>query len=292
MGVIHDQTLSVGGIAASVLEYLVSRGRKPRDRAEGVKSLKEDLVNTMYESWIDEDQPMPLGINLSQTDRERAQSLFAASLQYDGMVDRESRITRAHESTFRWILQENQPQGHHLPMIRWSSFRAWLESDDQIYWIAGKAGSGKSTLMKFLGSSIAEMLGANDAQKNLKQVTARERCRCHPYLEKWADPLGLVVASFYFWNSGTELQTTQAGLLRTLLHQVVVQRPDILPTIAPRHWELLCLFESEIEIWSAPELHDLLFRALKTLSNNSKICLFIDGLDEFGHNHDDLISMT
>lgn len=137
--------MNLGGIAASVLEYLVSKGREPRDRAEDVRWLKRDLVKKMYETWADEDPLMPLSINLSQTGRERAQSLFAASLQYNGMVDLESRINRAHKSTFRWILQDNQSQDHHLPMIRWSNFREWLESDNQIYWIAGKAGSGKST---------------------------------------------------------------------------------------------------------------------------------------------------
>jgi putative ribosome biogenesis GTPase RsgA len=29
-------------------------------------------------------------------------------------------------------------------------FADWLENDGGIYWIAGKAGSGKSTLMKYL----------------------------------------------------------------------------------------------------------------------------------------------
>lgn len=136
------------------------------------------------------------------------------------------------------------------------------------------------------------MSRTHGTQENFKQVTVREPCRCHPYLEKWAGLLGLVVTSFYFWNSEMELQTTQVGLLRTLLYQIVMQRPEILPTIAPKHWEFLCLFESKIKNWTAQELHDLLFRAVKKLRNNSKICLFIDGLDEFGHNHDNLISMV
>ncbi|CAG8978981.1 hypothetical protein HYALB_00012264 [Hymenoscyphus albidus] len=33
--------------------------------------------------------------------------------------------------------------------IAWASFSSWLESDDQIYWIGGKAGAGKSTLMLY-----------------------------------------------------------------------------------------------------------------------------------------------
>jgi hypothetical protein len=246
----------------------------------------------MYEIRADEDQLRPPSIHLSQTDRERAQSVFIASLQYDGMIDRESRIATAHESTFRWVFQDNQSQDHQSQMIKWSSFRKWLESDDQLYWITGKAGSGKSTLMKFLCSPTAEMLRRDDTQENSKYCMTQERSRCRSYLEKWAGPLGLVVASFYFWNSGMELQMTHVGLLRTLLYQVVAQRPDILPVIAPKQWESLCLFDHRFEHWPAQDLHDILFRAVKTLSNGSKICFFIDGLDEFDGSHEDLISMV
>jgi hypothetical protein len=133
LGVIHNQTLNIGGISASILEYLVSRESGPRDRIEDIRSLQQDLIKTMYETRTDEDQLRPSSIHLSQTDRERAQSVFIASLQYYGMVDRESRIAMAHESTFRWVFQDNQFQDHQSQMIKWSSFRKWLESDDQLY---------------------------------------------------------------------------------------------------------------------------------------------------------------
>ena len=32
----------------------------------------------------------------------------------------------------------------------WNSFSSWLQSNDNIFWIRGKPGSGKSTLMKFI----------------------------------------------------------------------------------------------------------------------------------------------
>lgn len=33
----------------------------------------------------------------------------------------------------------------------WTDFKEWIESDSPLYWITGKAGAGKSTLMKFIG---------------------------------------------------------------------------------------------------------------------------------------------
>jgi hypothetical protein len=89
-----------------------------------------------------------------------------------------------------------------------------------------------------------------------------------------------------------ELQMTRVGLLRILLYQIVAQRPDILPTIVPKQWESLCLFDHRITHWLMQDLHDILFRAVKTLSNDSKVCFFIDGLDEFNGSHEDLISMV
>lgn len=81
------------------------------------------------------------------------------------------------------------------------------------------------------------------------------------------------------------------GLLRALLYQVVAQRPDILPSTAPKDWESLCLFGYCDEKRSEQSLRDMFFRAVKALSRDSKLCLFIDGLDEFTHSHKDLITM-
>ncbi len=41
-------------------------------------------------------------------------------------------VSEAHENTFLWILEADE-----------------AESDQRLYWITGKAGSGGSTLMKF-----------------------------------------------------------------------------------------------------------------------------------------------
>ena len=171
LGVIHEQVMSVEGIAASILGYLVSKAGKAQDFAQDIISLRQDLVETSYETYsetyyeteADEDLPSPKSINLPKTDYERAQSQFIASLEYNDMIDRENRIATAHESTFQWIFQDDQSQDQQSHSLRWSSFREWLETDNQLYWITGKAGSGKSTLMKFLCSPTAEMALENGA---------------------------------------------------------------------------------------------------------------------------------
>lgn len=77
------------------------------------------------------------------------------------------------------------------------------------YWISGKAGSGKSTLMKYL----------------------RQDPRFMESLNVWAGDDGLVIADFYFWNSGAEIQKSQEGLLRSLLWQVLNQNISLASTM-------------------------------------------------------------
>jgi hypothetical protein len=82
-----------------------------------------------------------LNLNTSADDQYKR---FLASLKYDEMNSRRSAITISHEKTFGWIFGESI-QGP------WDNFIHWLKSGEhKIYWISGKAGSGKSTLMKFI----------------------------------------------------------------------------------------------------------------------------------------------
>ena len=85
---------------------------------------------------------------------------------------------------------------------------------------------------------------------------------------------------------------TTLGLLRTILYQICAQRPDLLPNLMPKHWESACLFDRLVEDWTTPKLLEIVFLAIRILSEDSKICIFIDGLDEFGNHHEDLISMV
>ena len=72
------------------------------------------------------------------------QSQLISSLGYPEMHDRDSKIHDAFSQTFEWALQDRSgsvPQHH---------FLQWLRCGDGVFWVSGKAGSGKSTLMKYL----------------------------------------------------------------------------------------------------------------------------------------------
>ena len=179
-------------------------------------------------------------------------------LSFEQMKFRHSRVHNAHQNSFGWLL-------HH-------GFLAWTKSKECMFWISGKPGSGKSTLMKWL-------------------VDNRDISNA---LSIWAGPQQLVIASYFFWIQGTELQRTQEGLLRALLYDIFRHRPDLIPTVAPDVWQLAnSTFSTKQAFtyeWTRPQL-DTIFQRLSVFDlTKTRFCFFVDGLDEYHGDHDSLIS--
>ncbi|KAI8664535.1 NACHT domain-containing protein [Fusarium keratoplasticum] len=129
----------------------------------------------------------------------------------------------------------------------------WLSKDDGVYWVTGYPGPGKSTFMKYLS----------------------HHTKMHQKLVQWAAPKTLVTASFYFWFSGTALQKSQEGLLRSLLFQILRQCPCLIPGVCKSRWS------SDLGIpWTRSELIDTL-KSLALKSTSTKFFFLIDGLDEY-----------
>lgn len=148
----------------------------------------------------------------------------------------------------------------------------FLLGDKSLYWITGKAGAGKSTLMKYIYSEP----------------------RTLQMLQTWAAEKPLVWAKFFFWNSGTVTQMSQEGLLRTILYDVLVQRRDLVPMAFPQRMETLILLNSHSEKkvpWKCSELLRAFRLTIREVSKTMKLALFIDGLDELNGNHSELITL-
>ncbi|KAK0636296.1 hypothetical protein B0T17DRAFT_503763 [Bombardia bombarda] len=62
------------------------------------------------------------------------------SFRPPGSDDRLKQITKNYEDTFEWVFDDEFSVG----------FSKWLQHEHEIFWIRGKPGSGKSTLMKFM----------------------------------------------------------------------------------------------------------------------------------------------
>jgi hypothetical protein len=87
--------------------------------------------------------------------------------------ERECDIQEAHKATFRWALQPRKnPDDKTNPSL---NLAEWFRDSDGLFWIQGKLGSGKSTLMKYVWQS--PLLDG--------------------YLRAWASPKPLYRASFF-----------------------------------------------------------------------------------------------
>lgn len=210
---------------------------------------------------------------LKAVDFSTEQTILTA-LQFWTMDRRKDLITKEHENTFEWILAEEDANNSSQKTV--SSFANWLKSDEKLYWISGKPGSGKSTLMKF----VAESAKTIDALKH------------------WAKNDTLVTAGFYFWSSAKDpLQKSDTGLLRSILFQILRQCPDLIQHTYPEQWQGRYGAQTSLRLFArseqtTPELLSAFTLVSESLSAaRAKFCFFIDGLDEYDGEPADVISL-
>lgn len=201
------------------------------------------------------------------------------SLKYPGFNERRNQVSDAYENTGRWIFagdgegdiqddatsdsEDMGPEANESSQtskinqdgrseLEWDSFSNWLRSTDTFYWISGKPGSGKSTLVKFI----------MDHPKTKK------------LLEVWKPET--VIVSHFFWRPGNAMQQNIKGLLCSLLHQLLHKNTAALE-LALSSVPNSNMKDAETD-WSTKELTDLCLHV--SSAYNWPVCIFLDGLDE------------
>ncbi|KAL8310675.1 hypothetical protein RB597_010494 [Gaeumannomyces tritici] len=168
---------------------------------------------------------------------ERRQRLLE-SLNFAQIDARKTTIRTAHSKTCRWF-------------VRHSAYRDWLDPAMQsqnhgFLWMRGKAGAGKSTMMKFV------------------------------YLEsKKRDGSNTMSASFFFNARGEYLEKSITGMYRSLLMQLLKRFPDLQSILD--NTDIIPASQQDCPDLDA--LKELLRSALLSLGQRSFTC-FIDALDE------------
>lgn len=194
---------------------------------------------------------------------DRIQQNVEGWLHFPQMRYRFESVKPSHRKTLDWVFSENIDQTHEGPKFTWSNFAQWLRSGSGCYWLCGKAGSGKSTLMKYLYQD--------------------ERTAAH--LSRWSDGRRLIMPGFFFWYLGTTLQKSQAGLFRALLYSILREWPPLILEIMPE----LCVPYAREGFFSQgePSIEILWnwFQKLQEVRSRVSICIFIDGLDEYVGDH-------
>ncbi|KAL2061695.1 hypothetical protein VTL71DRAFT_7073 [Oculimacula yallundae] len=206
--------------------------------------------------------------------RNSVQREILRHLRYATMSERYEEVLEAHAETFEWAFYDSTAEQQ-----TWHNLSQWLRTDGGIYWVSGKAGSGKSTFMKHI----------------------YDENRTREQLKEWAKDVPLCLATFFFWNSGNKEQKSQSGLLRSLLFQILEKHRELGPVMFPATWtklyrkavkQALELDEATgTESWSLKHLM-VAFRALicqKVVP--LKICFLVDGLDEFDGDHEEIVNL-
>ncbi|KAL8702190.1 MAG: hypothetical protein Q9201_004529 [Fulgogasparrea decipioides] len=166
------------------------------------------------------------------------------------------------ENSYEWIFDEpstieNQSEKPQQQQPHWANFPEWLRSGSKVYWINGKAGSGKSTLMHFI---------CNYERKE-------------ELLKQWSAERRLLTPTFFFWNAGVRQQKTVDGLLRSLIYQILTECREL----------IACFKNEPLHTWNEKRLLSSLFTLLTQTQVPVAICVFIDGLDEFDGRYNSVV---
>ncbi|KAK7229266.1 hypothetical protein V2G26_001436 [Clonostachys chloroleuca] len=188
--------------------------------------------------------------------------------------ERLEQIDKNADHTFDWAFED--------PSIGLSS---WLLKGEGIFWISGKPGSGKSTMLKFVWNDdrVAQLLDSWEASENK------------------------VIANFFFHHRGTLAQKSFEGLLRSVLSQILQAQPktcvffrEIVEATFPKlvaRWKLreernkasksqdpdsdVENFEIPADAWTQGLLKDCLKAVMLQDKMDVDIFFLFDALDEY-----------
>lgn len=163
------------------------------------------------------------------------------------MNARRNDIHETEFDTFEWMMRDDPDLDETIPKVT-----QWLSHGCGKFFIQGKAGSGKSTLMKFIF----------------------EHGRTEALLRQWSPRSALLFHAF--WIAGSRSQKTLRGLITSLVFQIIIQDRQRILELSYDIDTKNCLND-----WSTKDLTRVLTYLLQQQSHF--YCIFIDGLDE----HDD-----
>ena len=200
---------------------------------------RSSLLQAIHTSGVEPERARDPQIGLSEDD-------VLDGLRFATLYARYQAISEAHIKTFDWVFHETIGGDQ-----RWNSFSHWLRKENGFYWVNGKAGSGKSTLMRYIYDDP----------------------RTIAMLKEWATEAPIVTGHF-FWISGNVDQSSQGGLLQSLLYDILSQRRDLIPIVWSEKEKHSC---RKGTIWPIRILKQAFRSLVKSCGN---MCMFIDGLDE------------
>ncbi|KAH6620752.1 hypothetical protein B0J18DRAFT_430601 [Chaetomium sp. MPI-SDFR-AT-0129] len=264
-----------------------------------VDELKRELQTQNGErSWMDGRDRKAIETLIGRQEgviHKVAHSRILRALRYQNMRDRDDSLQehldniqqqlRTVGGSYSWLcgpeidsLPEDAEEAAMMKDAR-DKLRQWLSSDGGIFHIAGKFGSGKSTLMQLL--------------RNHLEITNQ--------LERWAGQRTLVKPAYFFSVMVGGPQQQLSGLFKTLLHDILKECPELAPEVLPEIWRTALdqpWQASGTHLTISPSLVEAALRKIicdERFSTQYCFCIFIDALDEYqdsgGRDQTDLVGL-
>ncbi|KAK3360460.1 hypothetical protein B0T25DRAFT_535690 [Lasiosphaeria hispida] len=163
-------------------------------------------------------------------------------------------IQGRHELTFEWIFSD-----------RSIGFTEWLKGAGKVFWISGKPGCGKSTIMKLV---------RND-NRTQKLIMGSHKSFLHSGVVGMAD--------FFFHDRGSTVQKSIEGMLSRILYQLLEDTiPFSVAELMLPIWERLSSGSRRADrTWTLDSLRQALDVVLTQQRTPILLLLFLDALDEF-----------
>ncbi|KAI5367767.1 putative structure-specific endonuclease subunit Slx4 [Septoria linicola] len=207
---------------------------------------------------------------------ETRDNIILDSLWFEGMLDFKVRTRKPPLEAWEWVYEDVTPidksaaeepscDSHTEHQFIASDLmngaghlRRWLRSGDGIFYICGKATSGKSTLL--------ELLATHSKTQRL--------------LEAWAGPSTDVVTVKYFAGTdGASKKRKIYCLLRSLLWQLFMHKPSLIEISVPARLQAISrMRDARNEPWAPEELDGCLYKILT--AEDTRFVFFVDGLDD------------
>ncbi|KAF8851080.1 hypothetical protein BDZ45DRAFT_808615 [Acephala macrosclerotiorum] len=165
-------------------------------------------------------------------------------------------VSDSHARTFRWLYDTNI-----VTFVTW----AQESSGSPIFWIQGKPGSGKSTLMKFA----------------MKDLRTRAALGAH-----------YTIAGFFFHDRGSTEQKSLSGMLQEVLYSILVQQRDLRRFVDPIFKDLCKSQHTVSPKWDFEALQSAFEAIVQQDDVSANLCIFLDALDEHEDNNKQLLDLV
>ncbi|KAF1920048.1 hypothetical protein BDU57DRAFT_583573 [Ampelomyces quisqualis] len=192
-------------------------------------------------------------------------------LRFEEAAERLHSVEANMDGSMNWVFGDDR-MGDEGGLLEWFG----NTRGDNLFWITGKPGCGKTTLTKYLFRNP----------------------QIFDYLEAWSGTAPGITAAHFFWNSGTGLQKSAIGMLRSILYESLQdmiygpleQDRDIIPLLFPDRWSQFKSYGGGLHEFTLPELQKAF--ELMVADASKKFMFMVDGLDDMDEYSSEIVDMV